>query len=82
MNYTDSLQPLYVLQLLLSKLQRMQIVIFLINMINFFQSCEHLIKGIKRLGDYEFFYSCDQEKCFKYFESEAKYNTHLEQHIN
>jgi len=45
----------------------------------FFENrCDQLIKEIKRIGDYEEFYSCDQEKCFKYFENEAKYKGHID----
>ena len=41
--------------------------------------CDQLVREIKRLGDYESFYGCEQEKCFKYFENEAKLNAHSEQ---
>lgn len=45
----------------------------------YYKSCDQMIKEIKRLGDYESFHVCDQEKCFKYFENEAKYNSHIDQ---
>ena len=41
--------------------------------------CDQLVRDIKRLGDYESFYACEQEKCFKFFENEAKLNAHNEQ---